>query len=210
LAGDEPGTLLASIVDSVRAEHFVQLFDSNGSVAAAVSTFIQEGLADGDAVLIVTTKDRWDLVSLQLAGRGVSVQTQMEAGRLVHIEASHLLRQFMHPWGPAPALFEAAVVPVVRALAGTANRLRIYGDMVDLLAGSGDYASAHRLETMWNELVAVVPCQLFCGYSASHFDSSHHAEALRIICRCHSRVRSSRDDTLSSRLLDASGAAARA
>jgi MEDS: MEthanogen/methylotroph, DcmR Sensory domain len=194
----------------VSTDHFVQLFDSDGSLAAAVSTFIQEGLADGDVVVIVTTGERWDLVSSQLASRGVLIEPPIQSRRLIFMDARSLLQQFMRPGGPAPELFEISVARVVRALAANTNRLRIYGDMVDRLAGSGDYASAHRLEILWNELASSVSFQLFCGYSALNFESSHYAEALRIICRCHSGVRSSRDDTLSSRLLDGTGAIARA
>ena len=116
----------------------------------------------------------------------------------------------MEPRGPSAERFEALVAQVVRALAAKTNRLRIYGDMVDILAGAGDYASAHRLETFWNDLASQVSFQLYCGYSASSFESSYQFEALRMICRCHSALQSSRDDTLSTLLLDAAGAAARA
>ncbi len=194
----------------MRNDHFLQLFDSDASLAAAVATFIQEGLAEGDAVVIVTTGERWDLVSTRLASRGVSIDPPMQSTRLIHMDARDLLQQFMRVGGPSPELFERSVANPVRKIAATNNRLRIYGDMVDILAAAGDYASAHRLEILWNELASEVSFQLFCGYSAAHFTSSQYAEALRIICRCHSGVRSSRDDTLSSRLLDSSVAAVRA
>ena len=192
----------------MRTDHFMQLFDSDGSLAVALATFIQEGLAEGDAVVIVTSGARWDLVSSRLASRGVSIEAPMRSKRLLFMDAASLMQQFMRAGGPSPELFEEVVSSAVRALAASTNRLRIYGDMVDQLAAAGDYASAHRLEILWNELGSKVSFQLFCGYSAPHFASSHQAEALRIICRCHSGVRSSRDDTLSSRLLD--GSAARA
>jgi hypothetical protein len=194
----------------VRTDHVVQLFDHNGSLATAVATFIQEGLADGDTAVIVTTWERWDLVSRQLVGRGVSTEEPLQSRRLIYMDARSLLEQFMGPGGPSAKLFEASVTQVVRGLAARTNRLRIYGDMVDVLAGAGDYASAHRLEMFWNELASQLSFQLYCGYSASNFESSYQAEALRIICRCHSALRSSRDDTLSTLLLDAAGAAAKA
>jgi hypothetical protein len=182
--------------------HFMQLFDSDGSLAVALASFIQEGLAEGDAVLIVTTGERWDRVLNGLASRGVPVAVPMQSRRLTFRDSRDLLRQFMRNSGPSPELFEAVVGRAVRNFAARTNRLRIYGDMVDQLAGTGDYASAHRLEILWNQLGSGLSFQLLHGYSALHFGSPHHLEALRIICRCHSGVRSSRDDTLSSGLLD--------
>jgi hypothetical protein len=124
------------------------------------------------------------------------------------MDSRDLLRQFMRRSGPSPALFEAVIGRAARNLAASTNRLRIYGDMVDQLAGAGDYASAHQLEILWNELASDLSFQLLHGYSALHFRSSHHIEALCLICRCHSGVRSSRDDTLSSGLLEKCGPAA--
>jgi hypothetical protein len=180
----------------------MQLFDSDSSLAETLATFIQEGLAEGDVVLIVTTGERWDLVLNRLASRGVSVVVPIQSRRLTFMDSRDLLRQFMRRAGPSPELFEAVVGRAVRNLAASTNRLRVYGDMVDRLAGTGDYASAHRLEILWNELGSELSFQLLCGYSALHFGSSHRTETLRLICRCHSGVRSSRDDTLSSGLLD--------
>ena len=186
----------------MRTDHFMQLFDSDGSLAAALASFVQEGLAEGDAVLVVTTGERWDLVLNGLASRGVSVAVPMQSRQLTFTDSRDLLRQFMRRSGPSPELFEAFVGRAVRNLVASTNRLRIYGDMVDQLAGAGDYASAHRLEILWNELGSDLSFQLLCGYSALQFRSPHHTDALRLICRCHSGARSSRDDTLSSGLLD--------
>jgi hypothetical protein len=196
--------------DSVRADHHFQLFDSDGSLAAAVATFAQDGLADGDTVLVVTSAERWKRVVNQLANRGVAVAMHLESRRLLYRDAGELLDQFMQANGPNPGLFDASVGRVVCGLTARATRLRIYGDMVDLLSGTGDFASAHRLETLWDELLAGLAVELLCGYSAAHFASAHQADALRIMCRCHTAIRSSRDDTLSTHLLEAVGAAARA
>ena len=118
--------------------------------------------------VIVTTWERWES-RLPPARRSRRVHGGAAAVPTANLQGCPQSAGAVHgPRGPSAELFEASVTQVVRALAAKTNRLGIYGDMVDLLAGAGDYASAHRLETFWSELASQVSFQLYCGYSASN------------------------------------------
>jgi hypothetical protein len=84
----------------------------------------------------------------------------------------------------------------VARLAESPGRLHIYGEMVDVLAETGNYRGAHRLEELWNGLASRVPFDLFCGYTSGHFGDHRAALALRAICEAHSHVHADPSDEL--------------
>jgi hypothetical protein len=92
---------------------------------------------------------------------------------------------------------------LIRQLSANGKPLRIYGEMVNVLAAQGEYQAAHQLEELWNDLGRRNRFTLFCGYAASHFGDPRTAEALHGICDTHSQVLSSPQDVLGSFLLHA-------
>ena len=47
---------------------------------------------------------------------------------------------------------------------GRRPRVRVFGEMVDLLWRGGNLPAAARLESLWNEAVATHALALFCAY----------------------------------------------
>jgi hypothetical protein len=91
----------------------------------------------------------------------------------------------------------------VRRLAGASSAsVRIYGELVELLASEGDFAGAEAVEDLWNELGQTESFMLLCGYSAAHFTGQSGREALRAICGKHGRVHQDNADQLASWLLN--------
>jgi hypothetical protein len=185
----------------VNTEHLVQLFDDSESLGAAVASFLAEGLSQGDALLVVVGTDHWEAIAARLHDLGIAIPAAMASGQLTVRDAAATLNHFMHFGLPHRELFERSVGTVVRQLASGARRLRVYGEMVDLLAAEGNFRGASQLEALWNELGERVSFTLFCGYSAVHFGDPRTADALLAICRSHSHVRSNPADILGSFLL---------
>jgi len=189
----------------VTSSHLVQLFDGPDSLATAVSSFVCEGLAQGDTVLVVSAAERWPSIASRLIELGVSATDCMANGQLVALNAEDLLQQFIKNQRPDPRLFEESVGATVRSLASRPAPLRIYGEMVDILAAKGEYRAAHELEELWNGLAERESFTLFCGYSAEHFGDPRTADSFRSICRAHSCLRLDPRDVLSSFLVQAYG-----
>ena len=187
----------------VTSEHLVQLFDSTESLAAAVSNFVSEGLSQGDTVLVVSAAERWTKIAARLTALGVAVDDALESGQLVALDALELLQQLIRNQRLESRRFEESVGGIVRGLASRPAPLRIYGEMVDILAARGDYRAAHELEELWNGLGERESFTLFCGYSAEHFGDPRTAESLRSICRAHSAVHVDPRDLLSAYLVQA-------
>lgn len=193
----------------IRSEHLVQLFDGEDTLADEVTRYLRDGFLAGDAMLVVIARAHWNAVASRLQAERLSVKKAQVAGQLVVRDAGQLLQAFMRYGLPDRALFDSSVGALVRQLRTDGMRLRIYGEMVNLLAEEGDFESAERLEGLWNELGERESFTLFCGYSAAHFGDPRTAEALRSICHAHSRVRSDPRDVLGTFLLTAHGARAR-
>jgi hypothetical protein len=186
--------------------HLVQLFDDTDSRASAVAGFVLDGLFKGESVLIVSTAPQWDAVASRLRAGGLALNESLALGEIVWREAGVVLRSFMTPGrSPNPALFEETVGSLVHNLAARGRGLRIYGEMVDLLAADGDYRGGLELEELWNGLRTRETFMLFCGYTAGHFGDPRNGEALQAICRSHTHVCSNSGDVLGTFLLQTYG-----
>lgn len=186
--------------------HSLQLFDSTNSLADAVARFAGDGLEAGDKVLLVMRPLNWDATAQCLRRRGVHVREALASGRLTVLGAAATLQSFMRCGAVDRELFEATVGTLVRALNSTSGVLRVYGEMVDLLAAEGDFRAALELETVWNGLMERESFQLFCGYSAVNFGDPRVCEELRLISQAHSHVHTNPVDVLGTFLLQASAA----
>ena len=187
----------------VSSDHVVQFFDSDESRAVCVATFLAEGYRAGDRLLVVARPSNWAAIAAHLATMDVPVQQAILESRLVVKDADDTLRRLSRNGSPDAALFEEVVGRAVQSLLDAGGRLRIYGEMVDMLAQRGELPDAIKLETLWNDLGERTSYSLMCGYSAAHFVSSSTHRAMRDICGAHSCVHRHAQDLLASWLLTA-------
>jgi hypothetical protein len=178
--------------------HLVQLFDSDESIANGVAGFFREGLIRNDVLLAVMDEERWYAVAMRLSALGSPVDDVLRTGQLTVRNARETLTEFMVGDRPHPERLTASVGTLVASLASRGRPLRIYGEMVDVLAARGQYAAAHELEELWNELGRRHNFTLFCGYTAGHFGDPRNAADLRRICAAHGEVQADPQDVLGS------------
>ena len=183
-------------------DHSLQLFDCRDSVADAVSAFIAEGVEAGDVVLVVMRRETWESTARRLRERGLDPAVAQASGGLTVLDAAATLDTFLVNGRIDQKLFEDSAGTLVWALASSDRRLRIYGEMVDVLASRGDFRIALQLEARWNDLRAETPFTLFCGYSAENFGNPKLSETLRLTCQAHSHIRTNPRDPLATFLLE--------
>ncbi len=187
----------------VASEHAVQLFDGQDSLTDSVAVFIRDGLQAGDRLLVAMTRQNWDATACRLRGQGLDTSKAMAAGCLTVLDAAATLATFMCNGRPDRERFEGSVGALVHALSD-GGRLRIYGEMVNLLATEGEFRAALELEELWNELGKREPFLLLCGYASVNFGDPKFTDALRMTCRAHSSVRANPRDVLATFLMEAS------
>ncbi len=177
-------------------EHWVQLFDTEASLADAVARFLRDGWQSGESLIAIVRDRHRPLIAARLLALGVAPQQLVETGQLEFSSAESALASLMRQGRPDPDRFEALVGGRVRERAGHGPGLRVYGEIVDLLADENDLASAQTLEALWNDLGQETAFTLFCGYSAVNFGDPATRPSLLAICRAHSEVRSNPRDPL--------------
>jgi hypothetical protein len=181
--------------------HAMQLFDSAESLADAVADFCEEGLLRNETTLAIVAEERWHSIAQRLSARGVAVEDGVWRGQLSVRSAERMLKGIMREGRPRLPLMTTSVGPLIARLAAFGRPLRIYGEMVDLLAARGEHAAARELEELWNALRS--QHKVFCGYNAAHFADSRTFDELRRICAAHSEVRIDPRDVLGSSLVRA-------
>lgn len=174
------------------SDHIVELFDGPESLIDTVSAFVIDGLVQGDAVLVVMRLPQWNSIAARLNARNLSLSDAIASGQLTVLDGARTLARIMWHGAPVRSVFDEVVGDTVRQICSRGARLRVYGDMVDVLARDGNFQAAHELERLWTELVPQAPMTVLCGYSAATFHSPDATEALRSICRSHTDVRLNR------------------
>ena len=183
--------------DRNTAEHIVQLFDTTDSLANVVSAFLNEGWEAGDHLVVVAKPAHWSRTAERLERRGCPVAQATRSGRLSVLDAATTLARISRYGVVDRQLFVEHIGGLVgRLMAETAGSLRIYGEMVELLAEEGDLRGAQQLEHLWNELGERQPFILLCGYTAAHFADPQSLPALHAICHAHTRVQKNTSDLL--------------
>ena len=161
--------------------HAVQFYNDDMTLARLVGAFLAEGLAAGDAAVIIATPEHRQLIEGDLRNRSVDVDGSRKMGELVILDARETLNTFMVDGTPHASTFNYVVNRVLDQVCRPHAEctIRAYGEMVDVLWSDGLDAAAIRLEVLWNELGRSRDFKLLCGHSMGNFYESAALEAIK-------------------------------
>lgn len=183
-------------------EHVGQFFDEPANVGRAAAAFLLDEARPDTTLLIVAKPVHWRAIADELERRGYALEPRMLDGRLHVLDSTQTLLRMLTEGAPDSALFESVIGTLVSDLAhASPGGLRIFGDMVDVLADRGNLADACFLETCWNRLAQDVQFALFCGYTSMNLASPRTAHLRRAICHSHTRMASGALDPLGTYLV---------
>lgn len=168
---------------SAPGEHFVQFYEDDDFLLDAIADFIGNGLRAGEAGVVVATAAHRQELERRLLAAGLDTAGAIESGQYVPYDAAETLMRLMLDGAPDPALFTATIGSIIARAAMGKRRVRVFGEMVALLAGEGDHAAALLLEGLWNQLRRSGSFALFCAYPMAVV-----GRAVGEICAEHSRV----------------------
>jgi hypothetical protein len=151
--------------------HDVHLYESDHLLCRRVAQFIADGIRLREAVVAIVTPVHHALIVERLLAMNIDVRQAVAARALQLLDADDVLELFMTDKGPDPALFRARVGHVMREALESRSpaRMRVYGEMADLLCQRGLREQAVQLETLGNELAAEIDVTILCAYAASNF-----------------------------------------
>lgn len=167
--------------------HAVKFYESPESLCRIVATFLSEGLASEQVLLIMATPEHRRGIEAELRVRGLAPDAMQAAGELWMFDASEMLATFMVDGMPDASLFVSSTTRAIeQATRGRQGcSIRAYGEMVDVLWKAGQDVAAIRLEMLWNKLAATHDFALLCGYAMGSF---YKDVGLQAIHHQHSHV----------------------
>jgi hypothetical protein len=153
------------LAEPLAKEHLVHLYQDDGILVDAVALYAGRGLGKGEAVVLVATADHLEAIEGRLAAAGLEPADLKAWGQLVCIEAAPLLTRFLDQGGIDAARFQSILSDIFGSLrsGGRFTRIRVYGEMVNLL-WRHNHPATRRLEELWNDAIEAHSVSLLCGY----------------------------------------------
>jgi MEDS: MEthanogen/methylotroph, DcmR Sensory domain len=178
------------VADAAPGDHIVQLYQDQDFLNCAVCRFIGAGLANGEGVILFPTLTHWNAFRSRLEAEGVDVNAARERGQLTVVDANELLPRFMRGAMPDQPVFNGAIGDIVgqaRAV-GSYQKVRLWGEMVDVLWERGDVAASMNLEDLFDKLNKTIAISIFCSFLMDNFNGDVHAHMLPRLGTNHSHL----------------------
>lgn len=169
-------------------DHFLRLYTEDAELVEALLPFVTHGIGRGEAVVLLITRQHRLQLEHRLAQNDFPIALLHSLGRVIFADAAYMLQRLIRHGKPDLQLFRSALEGLLtQAEAGVAGRrVRIFGELVDLLWRGGNIAAATELEGFWNEALAERRFALFCAYSLE--DGASAGSFSPEICAAHTHV----------------------
>jgi signal transduction histidine kinase len=161
--------------------HHVQFYESPTRLAKRVADYLRDALADGGGGVVVARASHIEPIVSELQREGFEVDRLVSGGRLHLIDADALLTGLLVEGRVDREQFQNVIGATVRG--ACANRLHVYGELVDILWAAGKEVAVFELEGLWAELQEELPFSLLCGYRLESFQRD--TAAFDRVVACH-------------------------
>jgi hypothetical protein len=154
------------LAEPLSSEHVVQVYEDLEALRTAFSVFAGVGIGKGDSVVAVVTPDHAEAFSDSLSDDGFDPYGLQQWGQLQLLDAASVMQGFIRAGAPDAALFLSLAEVLIRDAEGRSRtgRVRLYGEMVNLLWRDWNLHGAARLEQLWNQAIQPHRAALFCAY----------------------------------------------
>jgi DcmR-like sensory protein len=168
-------------------DHLIQAYTNDGFLGAKVAEYVAAGFERGEAAVLLATPEHTTLFSERLAAGGLDVAAALRTRQLLFLDAGQTLLRFMIDGRPDRERFLSIVATTLdQVRAAGHRRIRLYGEMVDLLWPDSLQATVE-LERLWNEVLADERLSLICAYRLDALDRGVQG-VLRQVTHCHSHL----------------------
>jgi hypothetical protein len=156
------------------AQHVAAFYQSDDFLTERIASFVAEGLARDERVIVVATMTHWNAVAARLENAGVSHGRAATDRRLILLDAEHMLDAITVDGRVMGERLAEMLTPLL------STRTRIYGELVSLLAQRGDLESALGIETLGHDLSRMLKIDVLCGYQSTSTSPLAPADVRRI------------------------------
>src|SRR5215207_10465815 len=186
-AMDSPDAWDGVLASAGPRDHIVQLYQDQQFLNRAVCRFAASAIANGEGIILVPTAAHWQVFRPRLEAEGVDTQAAQACGQLTVVDADELLPQFMRNAMPdAPVFLGLAADVIAKARGGGRyQKVRWWGEMVNILWERGDVAASMSLE---DQLAHEHEIAIFCSFVMDNFNGEVHSRMLPRLGENHSHL----------------------
>jgi hypothetical protein len=182
--------------DSNAEFHCVHFFEPSQFPAEPIASFLDQGLSQGEAAILIATLDHTGQIEAKMEESGWNCADLREVGLLEVTDMDEMLRAF-EGGAPIVTIVEKLIEKTVRPAQqkSPSKRIRIYGELEDaLLSRLGNAEAALTVERYGNRLVSEGAAKIYCGYSTNAFPDASFARPFIKLCQMHDRVHNGLND----------------
>jgi hypothetical protein len=161
--------------------HIVYPYTDDRRLISAVGFYTTSGIAREEAVILIVTEAHRYAIKRYLKTDG-NVKALEASGQLSFLDAAEMMSIFMVDGMPDPRLFKAGIKTLIERArrderSGRNRRVRLFGEMVDLLWPANP-AAAERMEELGNEIVEEYSIPILCAYAVGSPGRDQLSESL--------------------------------
>jgi len=176
------------VADAAPCDHIVQLYQDQDFLNRAVCRVAGAALANGEGIILVPTPTHWNAIRPRLEAEGVDVEAARQRGQLTVVDADDLLPRFMRDAMPDAPVFLGLAADVIGQARSGYQKVRWWGEMVNVLWERGDAAASMSLEDLFDQLAHKHDIAIFCSFLMDNFDGQVHAHMLPRLGENHSHL----------------------
>jgi CheY-like chemotaxis protein len=167
--------------------HTAHFYRDEEILHRAVADFFADGACQGDSLVMISRPETFTAVSKRLNDKS---KDAADHNNILFVNARTALDEFMDNDRPDPVRFQQGFARLMAgARSNPEKRVRIFGEMVDLLSGEGNHTGTVCLEDLWNEIASLhEPVSVLCGYAIGNFENDPNAVRYHAVCRQHSHI----------------------
>jgi hypothetical protein len=178
------------LADAGPSDHVVQLYQDQDFLNRAVCRFAGAALANGEGLILVPTVRHWNAFRPRLIAEGIDVEAAQKRGQLTIVDADETLPRFMRNAMPdSPVFLGLAADVIARARGGGRyEKVRWWGEMVNILWERGEVAASMNLEDLFDQLAHKHDIAIFCSFLMDNFNGEIHTRMLPRLGENHSHL----------------------
>lgn len=178
------------LANAAPRDHIVQLYQDQQFLNRAVCRFAAAAIANGEGVILVPTVAHWDAFRPRLESEGVDVKAAEKRGQLTIVDADNLLPTVMRNGMPDSPVFLGWAANAVSQARGDGRyeKVRWWGEMVNILWERGDVTASMHLEDLFDQLSDEQNIAIFCSFLMDNFNGDVHARMLPRLGENHSHL----------------------
>ena len=168
--------------------HTIQICPNESSQIDLLTRYIKDGLRNEETIILIAKPALRKALKLKMDAFSFDGETIQNHDQIKFFDAEFLLSNLMHDGILEEKAFQQFVATPIYNAQLNLKKVRVFGEMVDILWKQGQHDMALQLEDFWNDLSRTQEFSFLCTYSLHELDPNAYDDALKHICKCHSHL----------------------